>query len=316
MAVKNPHDLTRVTGSSSGGSAAAVASGMVPVALGTQTGGSIIRPGSWCGVYAMKPSFGLIPRTGVLKTTDTLDTMGFFGRSVQDLGLLLESLRVKGHNFPIQENNLKKYQNLPKKWRISFVGDLLLRDTENYVNKELNKLKMKLGMLDNVQIVEKQLPCLVQNFAELHRRIYHPCLLYYLSTELEKSKSAISPILMEIFEDAKTIPPEDYSKALQEQACLARDIEAYFLDNQVDIVLSYSSNGSAPIVEPKKHYDLNQLWTMCWLPVVQVPQFKCSNGLPFGFQVVGPRYSDVKILSFLNMIKESEIISKESEISV
>src|SRR6185369_5033687 len=87
---RNPRDLERTPGGSSSGSAAAVATGMVPVAIGSQTNGSIIRPASFCGVFAMKPSHGLVSRTGVLLLSRKLDHVGAFGRSLDDLALILD----------------------------------------------------------------------------------------------------------------------------------------------------------------------------------------------------------------------------------
>jgi Asp-tRNA(Asn)/Glu-tRNA(Gln) amidotransferase A subunit family amidase len=89
---RNPHDPNRTPGGSSSGSAAAVASGMVPLAVGTQTGGSVIRPASFCGVVGFKPTFGLIPRTGVLRTSQHLDTVGTFGRTVEDAALIADAI--------------------------------------------------------------------------------------------------------------------------------------------------------------------------------------------------------------------------------
>ena len=102
--------------------AAAVAAGMVPLSLASQTGASIIRPASFCGVFGFKPSFGLIPRTGVLKTTDTLDTIGCIARSIDDLELLFNILRVHGRNYPYVHKLVQK-KALPKKLRIGiFTG--------------------------------------------------------------------------------------------------------------------------------------------------------------------------------------------------
>jgi len=92
---KNPHDYTRTPGGSSSGSAAAVASHMAHLSIGSQTGGSVIRPASYCGVVGYKPSYGLISRNGVLKTSDKLDTMGVFGKTVKDVALLAKTLIKK-----------------------------------------------------------------------------------------------------------------------------------------------------------------------------------------------------------------------------
>lgn len=314
----NPYRLSHVTGSSSGGSAAAVATAMVPVALGTQTGGSIMRPASWCGVYAMKPSFGLIPRTGVLKTTDTLDNMGFFGRSVGDLKLMLDVMRIHGDNFPIQEKELRTHSPKDhKKWRIAFCkpSSPLLQEAEAYVLEALETFKSKLMKIKEIEVIEVALPKSTFSFRQLHRRIYHPCLAYYLKSEYNKGKDQLSKTLLDIFEDAKTIPSEDYSKALNEQAALAADLEQFFADNQIDVLFMHSSNGAAPVkAEPPVHRDCNALWTMAWLPVVNIPQFKSKEGFPFGLQAIGVRYSDYKILAILNDLTMLKLIPEKSEI--
>lgn len=314
---KNPYDTSRVAGSSSSGSAAAVATAMVPIALGSQTGGSTIRPGSWCGVFAMKPSFGLIPRTGVLKTTDTLDTIGFFGRAPQDLSLLLEAMRVRGDNFPIQTRQLANYQNLPKKkWRVAFCENEFSQTIDPIVRQSLNNLKEELLKHQSVEVVSLPLPSQTQNFQALHRRIYHPCLAYYLKTEFEKSGDHVSDSLKAIFEDAKTIPPQDFSFALKEQSELAGVVSRFFSENGIDFILTHSSNGPAPFEEPQRHVDLNQLWTMTWLPVVNVPCWQDPSGLPFGLSVVGPRYSDYRLLDFVTDLGEKGVFPERSLIAL
>jgi Asp-tRNA(Asn)/Glu-tRNA(Gln) amidotransferase A subunit family amidase len=289
---------------------------MVPVALGTQTGGSIIRPASWCGVYAMKPSFGLIPRTGVLKTTDTLDSIGFFSRSIDDLALMLDVLRVHGDNFPIQERNLQKYTSLsPNPWRIGLCRSHLDDELSPYVHKAMADFKLELKARANIEVIDVVLPLRVKSFQALHRRIYHPCLAYYLNTERESASQHLSPGLKAIFEDAATIPASDYATALEEQVFLAKELEQLLIDNQLDLMLSHSSNGSAPTHEPDRSHDLNQLWTMSWLPVVTVPHFTCPQGRPFGFQVIGPRYADYQVLSFVQGLKHDGLIAPESMIA-
>src|SRR5262245_3736345 len=99
-ATRNPLNLEHTPGGSSSGSAAAVAAGMVPAAVGTQTGGSVIRPAAYCGVYGFKPTFGVIPRTGVLTQSSTLDTLGVFGRSVEDVALLADALQAYDSGDP------------------------------------------------------------------------------------------------------------------------------------------------------------------------------------------------------------------------
>lgn len=304
----NPWNPTHVTGTSSGGSAVAVATAMVPVALGTQTAGSTIRPASWCGVYGMKPSFGLIPRTGVLKTTDTLDNIGYYGRDSKDLQLMLDVLRVRGNNYPIMEKQLLKYSIKKKNWRVALVRGHLWDEAPEYVKENMETLASDINSLDNVEVIELELPESTTNAHSLHRRIYNPCLNYYFREELQDHSELISETFMSLVNDGKSIPPEDYVVALNEQEHLAQDLDSYFCNNDIDIIIHHSSNGSAPVEkEPEINQDLNLLWTLSWIPVINVPKFKCPQNLPYGFQIIGPRYSDYSILNFLEYLVEEGI---------
>ena len=154
-----PYDLERSPGTSSSGSAVAVATSMVPAALGTQTAGSIVRPASYCGIFGFKPSFGLVPRTGVLKTTDTLDTVGWMARSVEDLALLFETMRVRGHNYPISEAGLaEQVAAAPRgrSWRIGLVESHVDRHQDPTVTTGLRALAARLEK-DGAKIVPFQI---------------------------------------------------------------------------------------------------------------------------------------------------------------
>jgi len=305
----NPWNTKHVTGTSSGGSAVAVATAMVPVALATQTAGSTLRPASWCGVYGMKPSFGMVPRTGVLKTTDTLDNIGFYGRTVPDLRLLLDSMRVSGHNFPIMEKGLSDYRNKPiLPWRVGFVRGHLWEHAPEYTKQAMVTLVKKMTNVDDIEVVEIELPEITRHVHELHRRIYNPCLAYYFCEELEKSPEKISDSFMDLVEDGKTISPDDYSDALSEQSLLSRKLEEQLDKLGIDVLLMHSSNGAAPKGdEPKINQDLNLLWTVAWMPVINVPSFFSPEGLPFGFQVIGKRYSDYRLFDFIEKLVTYQI---------
>ncbi len=150
---KNPFNLKRTPGTSSSGSAAAVATGTVPFALGTQTAASIIRPASFCGVWGMKPSFGLVPRTGVLKTTDSLDTIGFLTSNLYNLKILLDNLRVKGKNYPyvyknICKKKIKKINN--KNLKIGFIKTDVCKNIDFEIENSIIELKKRLTKKKNI----------------------------------------------------------------------------------------------------------------------------------------------------------------------
>ncbi len=301
---RNPWHLEHVTGTSSGGSAAAVATATAPLALTTQTAGSTIRPASWCGVYGMKPSFGMIPRTGVLKTTDTLDNIGFYGRDGRDLGICLDSLRVCGRNFPILEQQLAAFSTrLKGPWRIALIRGHLDDEAPDYVHASMARIALELRSIAGVELVEVALPESTRDTQDLHRRLYNPCLAYYFREELTKAPELISDTFHALVQDGKTISPADYRFALEQQSRMAHEMASFFTDGGFDLILHHSSNGSAPRgLEPPVNRDLNPLWTLTWLPVVNVPAFRCPNGLPFGYQLIGPRYSDYRVLTFLEFL--------------
>lgn len=311
---RNPHQLSRHPGSSSSGSAVAVSSGMVPVALGTQTGGSIVRPASWCGVYGMKPSFGLVPRTGVLKTSDTLDTVGFFSRSSADLPLLLDALRVRGDNFPVHERRLAALGSPPSRpWRIAFAPAAPSR-TESQASSALKVFRNHLDAEDGFQTFDFNLPAATQEFYDVHRRIYHSDLGYYLRSEMARHPGELSDVLLAILEDAKSVSGRDYAAALQQQAEIASVLDAELASLDIDAVFTLASDGEAPLVaEPARHDDWNPLWTLAWLPVVSVPAFKTASRLPYGLAVVGRRYSDYRLLKLLQALHAAGVLPEAVE---
>ena len=121
---------------------------MIPFALGTQTAGSIVRPASFCGVWGMKPSFGMIPRTGALKTTDSLDTVGFLAAHAESLRPILNVLRVKGPDYPYVYKNVDSHGELPKAsfrpWRIGFVKTHIWDEAEDYAQQSIESLAKKI----------------------------------------------------------------------------------------------------------------------------------------------------------------------------
>jgi Asp-tRNA(Asn)/Glu-tRNA(Gln) amidotransferase A subunit family amidase len=314
---KNPWSDGHVTGTSSGGSVVAVATANVPLALTTQTAGSTIRPSSWCGVYGMKPSFGVIPRTGVLKTTDTLDNIGFCARSNKDLRLCFNSMRVRGQNYPIVERSLTFHAERPHKgWRIGLISDNSSDVTKPYVTEAISQLASDIDQLDNVKVVDVELPVSRKTYSNLHRRLYNSCLAYYFRDELTNSPDSISKSFKDLAKQGSEISPKDYSLALEEQSKLAKQFDAFYVENSIDFLLCPSSDGSAPkLQEPSSHRDRNLLWTLTWLPVITVPQFRCPDGLPFGYQVVGPRYNDYRMFEFIEHLVANDLAPKLTKVA-
>ncbi|MBF0146483.1 MAG: amidase [Magnetococcales bacterium] len=304
----NPHCLTCTPGTSSSGSAAAVAAGMVPVALGTQTAGSLIRPASFCGVYAFKPTFGWLPRTGVLKTTDTLDQIGFYSRYPEDLREMFEVMRVRGRDHILKDENLAKHPE-KERWKVALVQSHVTKEAPDYALKALEEFARTLAADPRVTLVELDLPREFDRAHDIHGRIYDSDLSYYFRREMAESPERLSPILREIIERGMELPPADYRVALQEQTELNHALERFFLEQGVDVGLMLSSNGVAPEGrEESPIRDACLICTMCGVPTINIPAFRGPKDLPFGIQVASHKYGDNVLLGFIEYLRRTEVI--------
>lgn len=308
----NPYDATRTPGTSSSGSAVAVAVGMVPAALGTQTAGSIVRPASFCGVYAMKPSFGLIPRTGMLKTTDTLDTLGFFTIFGEDLRLLFEGMRVRGKNYPISDTALTDASRQEKQgsdWNVVFAKTHTWDGADPFVKESVLAFIEKLKVVGGFSVDEPALPSVMAESHEVHATIYDKALSYYFQNEYQRAED-VSPVMREMIEKGKTISLEEYTKALAKQVTMIDEMDAFMSD--YDVLISLGTSDIAPPRGVPEKPDPSLMWTLTHLPVVHIPLFKSADGLPFGIQIVARKYNDYKLLAFLEELIGKELAPRQS----
>jgi Asp-tRNA(Asn)/Glu-tRNA(Gln) amidotransferase A subunit family amidase len=295
---QNPHDARYTPGTSSSGSAVAVATGMVPVALGTQSAGSIIRPASFNGVYGFKPSFGLIPRTGVLKTCDTLDTLGFFVAHAQDLRTVFDAITVKGNNYPIS-NALLADENEQKKlsshgWKIGVLKGTFLDRMPSYAQERYFELVKKLSGHNSVQLEEFELPADFEKAHEIHTTIYHKSLSYYFQQEAQ-AQDSISSIMKFIIEHGKSITLQQYKEALEQQTRLALLLDQCM--KKYDCIITLSTAGQAPLRGVVEQIDTALIWTLCGAPALSAPAFVSPQGMPFGLQVISRKYRDYRLMS-------------------
>lgn len=305
----NPHSVTHSPGTSSSGSAVAVAAGMVPVSLGTQTAGSITRPASFCGVYGMKPSFGLIPRIGMLKTTDSLDTIGFFTAHQADLRRVLHGLRVRGGNYPIVQAKVDAY--MPKTdgtpWRIAFIKTHTWDGAAEYVKQAVQGWLGQLVKEKDFELVQIEEPALLDVAHSVHSVIYDKALAYYFKNEFTRHE-LISPIMYEIISRGNEISQMEYLAALDSQAEMANIMDALLSD--FDAFVSIGTASAAPLRGQVEEADPSLIWTLTYLPTISVPLFKSPGNLPFSLQIGARRYNDYRLLDFLDELGERELIPK------
>jgi Asp-tRNA(Asn)/Glu-tRNA(Gln) amidotransferase A subunit family amidase len=300
---ENPHDPARTPGTSSSGSAVAVAAGMVPLAIGTQTAGSIVRPASFCGVYGCKPSFGLIPRTGILKTTDTLDTVGFFTAHQEDMVPAFDSLRVHGQDYPLSNAALsdRERQGAPagRPWRVALVKTHTWEYAPEYAHSALARFAEKAAALPGIEIIETSLPEEMNTAHKAHAEIYNKLLAYYFQGEYQRAE-LVSPSMRRLIEEGFKIEPKTFLDALEAQRRMCAAMDEFF--SRYDIILSLATAGEAPLRTEEEAPDPALMWTMTHLPVVCAPVFRSPAGLPFGLQIVARRYDDYKLFRFVDLL--------------
>lgn len=299
----NPHNPDHISGTSSSGSAAAVVTFMVPVALASQTAGSIIRPSSFCGVYGFKPSFGIIPRTGILKTTDTLDTVGFMARNIHDIRLVFDALRVSGPDYP----NVHRYLEDPKRqsrtnlpWRVALLKTPVNEYEDKVVSDAIKDFARKIEY-NNIIVEEAELPPEFNKVHEIHSEIYDKTLSYYFQSEFSKHEDMISEEMRNLIKHGETIKLDEYKNALRKQTAISKLLDNFFTRH--DIIFVPSTSTAAPRLGEREKPDTSLIWTFCGNPAISIPQFMTEEGLPFGIQMVARKYNDYLLMNFVEHLR-------------
>ncbi|MFB3820342.1 MAG: amidase [Candidatus Methylomirabilales bacterium] len=295
---RNPHNVEHTPGGSSSGSAAAVAAGMVPLALGTQTNGSVIRPAAFCGVYGFKPTHGLISRHGILRTSRTLDQPGVFARSVEDLALVAEQLagydEADSDTRPRARIPLCRVaaEEPPLPPLFAFVKTPHWDRAEPETREAFHELVTELG--DRVE--ELELFPSAREAWDWHRTIMEAEMALNLEREWEKGRDRLSESLRAQLARGRAVPALDYQRALARIEPLHASFVELF-EQRYDAILTPAAPGPAPKgLESTGDPVFCTLWTLCGMPAVSLPLLQAGSGLPMGVQLVGPRLGDARLL--------------------
>jgi Asp-tRNA(Asn)/Glu-tRNA(Gln) amidotransferase A subunit family amidase len=284
---RNPHDLSRTPGGSSSGSAAAVADFMVPLAFGTQTAGSHIRPASYCGIVGYKPTFNTIARGGMKPGGDSLDTIGVFGRSVADTAFFAGALT---HRKDLEQ----AVDRAPRigLWR-THQWDL--------VEPEMRKAFEDAGRALGAR--EFELPASFKGLRESHGAILWYEVARSLADEYARFPEKLDPALRERCDKGWQLDPAEYVRAQQHAA----DCRARFADvlGDYDVLIAPSATGEAPKgLSSTGNVALNAVVTVLHTPAVGIPAGKSPSGMPLGIQVVGRMNDDARTLACARWIEE------------
>ncbi len=284
----NPHDPAHTPGGSSSGSAAAVADCMLPVAFGTQTGGSVIRPAAFCGVIGYKPSFGTINRAGVKPLAESYDTVGLLARSVADVALVTA---VLAGDEPAQHG-----VDPVKPARVGLCRTPSWPEAGPATQSVLEASADRLTQA-GVRVEEVALPAAFADFNQLHSIV----LLFeaYRAVAYERTvhPDRLAPDTLEELEAGSRIRRRDYLAAKVRIAECRRLIDQAF--EAADLLLAPSAPGEAPRgLESTGAATFNRLWTGLLMPCLNLPAGTGPSGLPIGVQTVGGRNDDARLLAW------------------
>mgnify|MGYP006091392883 CR=1 FL=1 len=302
----NPHDYSRTPGGSSSGSAAVIAAQMAPLSVGSQTGGSIIRPAAYCGVVGYKPSYGLISRNGALKTSEKLDTVGVFGRSVEAVALLAKVLIKKDlydaatihfaadgmleacKKEPIFEPKFIFYKT--DKWKN------IHKDSRDAYEFFIKKFKKNIEVFDT--------PSYFKDIPTHHQIIHETDLANNFQTYYKKDKKKLSKEVRDAIERGLKHSAYDYANAIDFMKQSYESYKEVFEDYHG--VISPSASGVADkSLKATGSADFQKNWTYLGLPTISLPLLTGESNLPLGVQLTGDKYDDLRFLGTANWLEKN-----------
>jgi Asp-tRNA(Asn)/Glu-tRNA(Gln) amidotransferase A subunit family amidase len=295
---RNPHNPEHTPGGSSSGSAAAVAAGMVPLALGSQTNGSTIRPAAYCGVYGFKPTHGLIPRGGVLQLSRTLDHVGLFARTLDDIALLAEEVAGYDERDPDTRPRARvpfrqvANEEPPVEPMLAFIKTPHWDRVEPEAKEAFSELVEALGG----RCEEIELTPSADNGWDWHKTIMEVEMASNFEREWNEGRDKLSDQLRSLIERGREVRAVDYQRALRGIAPVVASLDELFME-RYDAILTPAAPGVAPkglgaTGDPR----FCCLWTLLGMPALSLPLMQGSSGLPLGVQLVGRRNFDARLL--------------------
>ena len=281
---RNPHDPSRSPGGSSSGSAAAVAAGMLPIAVGSQTGGSVIRPAAYCGVAGFKPSFRLLPTAGMKHFSVYLDTAGLFAAGVADVAYAAAAITGRA----------LRVDGAAAAPRIALARTNVWGEASAAMQTAVESAA-KAAQRAGARLVEPDWPAALTDAYHAHAAIQNYEAFQTLAFEYDRHRDALSPILRDLLDKAGAITADEYDAARRTTKRARQTLADLMAD--VDVLITPSAPGAAPGPETTGAATFNRLWTLMGTPCVNVPGLKDPAGLPLGVQVVGRFGRDLEALT-------------------
>ncbi len=287
-ATRHPMNPAHTPGGSSSGSGAAVGDFMVPLAFGTQTGGSHIRPASFNGIYALKPTHGAVSREGAKMYSETLDTIGWYGRSVDDLILMAEAFRLWGIGglAPRSVQGLRVGLSESPQWPHA---EPAMQDALHAAGRRLEQA--------GAVVTELALPDGFDGLAPAQETIMHGEGRAAFLPDYLGAHHLLAQDFRDKVENARQITPDQMLQAYALADAMRPRFDRLFGDT-LDVVLTPASPGEAPEgLHTTGDHIFNKSWTLLHVPCVAIPAGRGPRGLPLGLQAVGPRFGDAALLA-------------------
>ena len=304
---KNPHDLTRTPGGSSSGSAAAVAAGMVPLAVGTQTNGSVIRPASYCGVVGFKPTFGTIPRTGILRQAPSLDQVGVFARNVIDSALLASVImnpdEQYGDTLPLTGIDIPQVrQGFSNDPDLAFIRTPVWDEATTPTRNSCLGYVRRIGSGIN----EIELPSICKQAVSCHRTIMLCEMAHHYDKLYTDNRDKISPMLISMLDEGKQVSLARYLDAKNLLTEIAGAVDNTLKD--FDAVLTPATPAEAPEgLASTGSPVFCTVWSLSGVPALSLPVLSGEAGMPLGLQLVSTRGSDTRLLRVAQWLEEKHL---------
>lgn len=294
---RNPHNPEHSPGGSSSGSAAAVAACHVPLAVGTQTNGSVIRPASFCGTFGFKPTRGVISRAGVLKTSDSLDQVGCFGRSLEDVALLTDALAGYDQADSCSFARPRPQMRAGAQAEAPVAPDLVWFNLPFYDRLSPDAHEGMEAVLDVLgpRITRMAAADTLANLVAVQARIHEYEICQHQAAVFDSNFEDLSRELQLIVARGRKISEAEYTDALAVKASAQTFFDELFVE--FDAIIAPCATGEAPKFGSGTGDPIFcTLWTLAGLPCVSLPLLVGDNNLPIGVQLIGPIEKDDRLL--------------------
>jgi Asp-tRNA(Asn)/Glu-tRNA(Gln) amidotransferase A subunit family amidase len=287
---KNPWNLSHTPGGSSSGSAAAVATGMCLAALGSQTGGSITRPASYCGVAGFKPSYGLLPLDGIVPLAHSMDHPGPIARDAMDLAIMLRGM-MDGHAHHYHANYVEKAALVSSRPRLGRIRQLFEEQADETVRDMMEEVTHRFRK-EGADVEEIALPAGFSEVIPRHRIVMAVEGAQYHEARLRRHPEDYGPCIRQLLEEGLSCPAAEFARTREHQAELTRSMRQLLCGDLV--LVCPATTGPAPDAGTTGNPAFNSPWSYTGLPTISIPTGYFVDGLPLALQLAaGPHREDI-----------------------